>query len=115
MKLTTIFPAIFAASIVDFWQRWHVSLTRWAGDYVYKPIALKLLGNPNFSSRIVEYSALFVTWLIIGMWHGALLNFAVFGVSQAILIISYGLMKRHLKYTLTHTRSCGGISLSFLL
>ena len=111
VRLTNNFlQPFFAVSIVDFWQRWHVSLTRWAGDYVYKPIALKLLGNPNFSSRIVEYSTLFVTWLIIGMWHGALLNFAVFGVLQAILIISYGLMKRHLKYTSNfYTRLCGGV------
>ena len=117
VKLTNNFlQPFFAASIVDFWQRWHVSLTRWAGDYVYKPLALKLLANPNFSSRIVEYSALFVTWLIIGMWHGALLNFAIFGVLQAILIISYGFIKRHLKYTPNYyTRSCGGILTIFFV
>ena len=98
VKLTNNFLQPFCAvNMVDFWQRWHVSLTRWVGDYVYRPIALYLLEKNFISSRVAEFLALFVTWLIIGMWHGALFNFAVFGFLQGVLIIITNSFRRTIK------------------
>ena len=102
IRLTNNFIQPFCAtSIVDFWQRWHVSLTRWVGDYIYRPLALKLLEKNYTSSRGVEYIALFITWLTIGMWHGALVNFLVFGLAQGLLIIITGYFRRTFKFSTT--------------
>lgn len=109
IRLTNNFQQPFCAvSIVDFWQRWHVSLTRWVGDYVYRPLALKLLSKSYVRPRAAEYAALLVTWLTIGMWHGALLNFAVFGIVQFLLILVTGHFRRRLKKPpMKFSRFCG--------
>ncbi len=98
IMLTNNFAQPFlATSITDFWQRWHISLTRWVGDYIYKPMALAMFRKGTYHRKFVEYSSLLVTWLVIGIWHGALLNFAVFGFVQCIFLISNGLLKQRLR------------------
>ncbi|MEH6765211.1 MBOAT family O-acyltransferase [Aequorivita antarctica] len=72
-----------AKSVTDFWQRWHITLTRWFNDYVYFPIIQKNLRNTT--RRNV---AIFVTMGLIGLWHGADWTFIIFGVFQGVLMIS---------------------------
>ena len=98
VRLTNNFiQPLCAVNMVDFWQRWHVSLTRWVGDYIYRPLALNLLKKSFISSRLVELLALFATWLIIGMWHGALFNFAAFGFVQGVLLIITSYFRRAIR------------------
>jgi alginate O-acetyltransferase complex protein AlgI len=78
----------FARSISDFWQRWHISLTRWIGDYVYRPLALKLVKLQGVPSGAKELAAALVTWIAMGLWHGAALTFVVFGGAQALMIFA---------------------------
>ncbi|MDR1668719.1 MAG: MBOAT family protein, partial [Oscillospiraceae bacterium] len=61
----------FAASVTDFWRRWHISLGSFFRDYVYIPLG----GN----RRRVVFS-LFMTWFLTGLWHGASWNFILWGV-----------------------------------
>lgn len=70
-----------ARSTAEFWQRWHITLTKWFTDYVYSPLAKK--GNRNYA---IKTGALFVSMGLIGLWHGANWTFIVFGIYQAILI-----------------------------
>jgi len=67
---------LLASSVSDFWRRWHISLTSWLRDYIFIPL--------NFSSRYVKgkiahYSNIVITFLISGIWHGATLNFILWG------------------------------------
>lgn len=62
-----------AASITDFWRRWHVSLSGWMRDYIYIPLG----GNRKGPWR--KRLNLFITFLISGLWHGASWNFVVWG------------------------------------
>lgn len=64
-----------AATTPEFWRRWHMSLSSWVGDYVYTPI-LKT-GRPTALRMTV---ALFFTFFLIGLWHGASWNFIVLGL-----------------------------------
>ena len=70
-----------AKSITDFWRRWHISLSRWFRDYVYIP----LRGNRCKTSRCIFN--LFVVWGLTGLWHGASLNFVLWGVYYFILLV----------------------------
>lgn len=67
-------------SVAEFWQRWHITLTKWFTDYVYGPIARKKKGY------LTRTFALFVSMGLIGLWHGANWTFIVFGVFQAVTI-----------------------------
>jgi len=70
-----------ARSVADFWQRWHITLTKWFTDYVYGPIIKKRKRN-----YLVKSFALFVSMGLIGLWHGANWTFIFFGIYQAITI-----------------------------
>ncbi len=71
-----------AKSVTEFWQRWHITLTRWFNDYVYFPIIQK-----NLRSNIRRNHAIFLTMVLIGLWHGADWTFVIFGAFQGSLII----------------------------
>ncbi len=64
----------FAHSVADFWKRWHISLTAWFRDYVYIPL------GGNRVSRARSYFNLILTFFLSGLWHGAHIHFAVWGL-----------------------------------
>ena len=70
-----------ARSGSDFWQRWHITLTRWFMDYVYAPLIKNHKRNP-----LVKTVAIFITMTLIGFWHGANWTFIAFGLLQAVAI-----------------------------
>jgi alginate O-acetyltransferase complex protein AlgI len=72
------FPANFnspykAASIVDFWRRWHITLSLFLRDYLYFPLGGSRCGKAR------HYVNLFITMLLGGIWHGAGWTFAIWG------------------------------------
>jgi len=62
-----------AASIIEFWRRWHITLSRFLRDYLYVPLG----GNRRGQSR--RYVNLMVTMLLGGLWHGAAWTFVIWG------------------------------------
>lgn len=87
-----------ALSPKDFWKRWHISLSSWVRDYLYLPLAGKpfmtestggITVAAETDSKGKRTNALFFTWLIMGLWHGAGWTFALWGVYHALLIFIY--------------------------
>jgi D-alanyl-lipoteichoic acid acyltransferase DltB (MBOAT superfamily) len=86
----------FATSFKDFWKRWHISLSSWIRDYLYLPLmrakvvndGAEGIGNslsddtPKRSKNI----ALFLTWAIMGLWHGANWTFIFWGIYHASFV-----------------------------
>ncbi len=62
-----------ATSIIEFWRRWHITLSRFLRDYLYIPLGGNRLGEQR------RYINLLVTMLLGGLWHGAGWNFLVWG------------------------------------
>jgi alginate O-acetyltransferase complex protein AlgI len=62
-----------ATSIIDFWRRWHITLSRFLRDYLYVPLGGNRLGNTR------RYVNLFTTMLLGGLWHGAGWTFVIWG------------------------------------
>src|ERR1700739_1896412 len=62
-----------ATSIIEFWRRWHITLSRFLRDYLYIPLGGNRLGEQR------RYLNLFVTMLIGGLWHGAGWHFLIWG------------------------------------
>ena len=67
-----------ALSMADFWRHWHMTLGAWLRDYLYFPLGGSRRGD------IRTYVNLMITMTLAGMWHGAGLGFAVWGVFQGI-------------------------------
>jgi alginate O-acetyltransferase complex protein AlgI len=70
-----------AASITDFWRRWHMSLSRWFRDYLYIPL------GGNRGSRLQTYRNLYVVFALTGFWHGANWTFLVWGLYHGTLLV----------------------------
>lgn len=70
-----------AASFLDFWARWHMSLSDWLKTYVYSPLVKSLMRR--YPSRAFEpyigVCAFFVTFFLIGLWHGQTMVFVLYG------------------------------------
>ena len=96
-----VLPANFnspfkATNIAEFWQRWHISLTRFLLDYVYEPIAARLTGRvigwPRDSIRrfiIALAIPTLITFFLSGLWHGAGWTFIIFGFLHAGYVILF--------------------------
>jgi len=74
---------LFAKNVSDFWRRWHISLSSWVNDYIFNPIVYK---RRDWRNMGVAY-ALMISFIVIGVWHGASWNFIVFGILQATALI----------------------------
>ncbi|MBS0640113.1 MAG: MBOAT family O-acyltransferase [Acetobacteraceae bacterium] len=89
-----------ATSIIDFWLRWHVSLTRFLTAYIYNPISLALTrrrmaqGKPVFGGKNTTASAFLIllvmptvlTMLVSGIWHGAGYTYIAWGLMHGLLL-----------------------------
>jgi D-alanyl-lipoteichoic acid acyltransferase DltB (MBOAT superfamily) len=73
-----------AISVSDFWKRWHMSLSAWIRDYIY----ISMGGN-----RQRLYFNLLVTMLLAGLWHGAGINFVLWGLFQGVFLVIERLFK----------------------
>ena len=62
-----------AATITEFWRRWHISLSTWLRDYLYIPL------GGNRKGRVRTYINLLITMLLGGLWHGAAVRFVLWG------------------------------------
>jgi len=70
-----------AASVRDFWRRWHMTLSRWLRDYIYIPLG----GNRHGFSRMLM--AIMATMVIGGLWHGAAWTFVIWGAAHGIAMV----------------------------
>jgi alginate O-acetyltransferase complex protein AlgI len=83
-------------SITQFWRNWHITLSRWFKDYVYIPL------GGSIKNKLITNRNLIFTMSIAGLWHGASLNFIIWGfLNGTILCIEKILNKR---FTTSFTR-----------
>ena len=78
-------------SVGEFFRRWHITLGKWFRDYVYIP-----LGGSRVSKLRLVINLLIV-WLLTGMWHGASLNFIIWGLFLGIIIVMEKLLLSKIK------------------
>lgn len=73
-----------AASFIDFWNRWHITLSTWLKTYVYNPLLVTLMrqiSSPELQPLLGVF-CFFVTFFLVGVWHGRTSEFVVFGLLQ---------------------------------
>ena len=78
-------------SIVEFWQRWHISLTNFITTYLYTPI-VRSFAKLNFHKAML---ATLITMLIVGIWHGSSWGFLIFGALHGLgMVINHYWQKK---------------------
>jgi len=100
-----------ATSIIDFWRRWHITLSRFLRDYLYVPLGGNRLGNAR------RYVNLFTTMLLGGLWHGAGWTFVIWGGLHGLyLAINHGwrALRTRLGYPFSRANPIGALLGGFL-
>lgn len=77
-----------ARNFADYWQRWHITLSRFLSDYVYK-----ILGGSRRGTKLM-YLNIMITFFISGFWHGAGWTFVVWGIINGIFVVIAHMMKK---------------------
>lgn len=70
-----------ANNFAEYWKRWHITLSKFLGDYIFRSVKKKNGTTRNF------YWAIFVTFLVSGIWHGAGWTFFVWGIINGLFVI----------------------------
>ncbi|MCX6235539.1 MAG: MBOAT family protein [Bacteroidetes bacterium] len=83
---------LIAKSITEFWQRWHISLTSWFRDYLFFSLPY-IRKNKIIHWRI--YLNMLITFLLIGLWHGAKWTFVFFGLIQGFYMITEAVTQKY--------------------
>ncbi len=85
-----------ATGIIDFWQRWHITLTNFLTAYIYTPL-LKSFKNLNFSKSMLSTMIVF---LIAGLWHGPSWLYVIFGAMHGTGLIINHIYRRFINFPL---------------
>lgn len=115
-----VFPENFnfpymASSPKDFWQRWHISLSSWIRDYLYLPLTGAKVLNKSVGGLTIatlengKSRALYITWAIMGLWHGASWTFVMWGIYHAFLISIFRLVSPLCRKINDRFKTIGGV------
>jgi len=84
-----------ARNIKDFWTRWHISLSFWFRDHIYMRFQLAAMKGKWFKSKhTASYLGLFLTFGLMGVWHGLAKHYILYGIYHALLLSGYDWFSR---------------------
>jgi len=91
-------------NIQEFWNRWHITLSSWVRDYVFLP-----LGHELFRTRlrrdplVIAAASYLVSFVVIGAWHGLMLNYLVWGAYHGVLLTGYHAARARMPQAVTRS------------
>jgi hypothetical protein len=74
-----------ATSIIEFWRRWHMTMTRFFQEYVYVPLQFAIGRRSEWAG--LRYLIIFVMMFLVGLWHGAGWTWVVWGSAHGLLLV----------------------------
>ncbi|OQX14868.1 MAG: membrane-bound O-acyltransferase family protein, partial [Desulfobacteraceae bacterium IS3] len=101
-----------ARNFADYWRKWHITLSRFLGDYIFRSIFHKGDSSRRF------YFAILMTFLVSGFWHGAGWTFVVWGILNGIFVMFAHIMhrsKKELPFFLAWSLTFAGVVLVRIL
>ncbi len=101
MMIGIYIPANFnspyqSLSIVEFWQRWHISLSNFITTYLYTPL-VRSFKKITFNKAML---ATLIAMIIVGVWHGSTINFVIFGFLHGVGLVLNNYWKKKIKIKL---------------
>ena len=79
----------------EFWTRWHISLSRWFGDYIFSRFVLNSMRKKRFKNRfIASHVAQIITMFVMGLWHGLTVYYILYGLYQGVALVLTDIYQR---------------------
>ena len=82
-----------SSSLSEFWRNWHITLSKWFRDYIYIPLGGSRHGNKKL------FGNLFITMSVAGLWHGASINFILWGSLNGIFLFFEKKMSKYFDFS----------------
>ncbi|MBY0753893.1 D-alanyl-lipoteichoic acid biosynthesis protein DltB [Clostridium sardiniense] len=89
----------------EFWTRWHISLSRWFGDYIFSRFVISSMRKKRFKNRATAaHVAQIITMLTMGFWHGLTWYYIVYGIYQGIALVLTDIYQKKSKFYKAHKK-----------
>lgn len=89
----------------EFWNRWHISLSKWLGDYVYSRFVLNSMRKKRFKNKIIaSHVGQIMTMLIMGAWHDLKWFYMIYGLYQGVMLVGTDIYQRKSKFYKKHKK-----------
>lgn len=89
----------------EFWTRWHISLSRWFGDYIFSRYVIASIRKKRFKKRATaSHVAQMITMLVMGFWHGLTWFYIVYGVYQGAALVLTDIYQKKSKFYKKHKK-----------
>lgn len=89
----------------EFWTRWHISLSKWFGDYIYSRFVLNSMRNKKFKNRFVaSHVGQLLTMFIMGLWHDLKWYYIIYGIYQGLALVGTDIYQRRSKFYKSHKK-----------
>jgi D-alanyl-lipoteichoic acid acyltransferase DltB (MBOAT superfamily) len=85
-----------ARNMIDFWNRWHRTLSFWIRDYVFTPMYKAIAERAPQRASSLAFLCYFVGLFLAGVWHGATWNFVIFGLLHAVAVSAAKVWENHI-------------------
>ncbi|NME82254.1 D-alanyl-lipoteichoic acid biosynthesis protein DltB [Clostridium sp. SM-530-WT-3G] len=90
----------------EFWTRWHISLSRWFGDYIFSRFVLNSMRKKRFKSRFTaSHVAQILTMFVMGLWHGLTVYYILYGLYQGVVLVLTDIYQRKSKFYKKHKKN----------
>lgn len=89
----------------EFWTRWHISLSRWFGDYIFSRFVIASMRKKRFKKRATaSHVAQMITMITMGFWHGLTWFYIVYGIYQGLVLILTDMYQKKSKFYKKHKK-----------
>lgn len=89
----------------EFWTRWHISLSRWFGDYIFSRFVMSSMRKKRFKKRTTAaHVAQMITMITMGFWHGLTWYYVAYGVYQGLALVLTDIYQRKSKFYKKHKK-----------
>ena len=100
----------------EFWTRWHISLSRWFGDYIFSRFVISSMRKRRFKKRTTAaHVAQMITMITMGFWHGLTWYYIVYGLYQGVALVLTDIYQRKSKFYKTHKKENWFVVLQIVL
>ena len=99
--------------IMDFWDRWHITLSHWFRDYLFSRLMMRWIKNKRFSSRLTAAACGFmINMTVMGLWHGLDIFYIMYGIYHGALLTLTEIWNKKSKFRKKHKKDKGYIAVS---
>lgn len=89
----------------EFWTRWHISLSRWFGDYIFSRFVISSMRKKRFKKRATaSHVAQMITMITMGFWHGLTWFYIVYGIYQGLVLVLTDMYQKKSKFYKQHKK-----------